>query len=267
MPDMRDVAAVARQYADGGNLSVRAGLHDQYSVNPVGLAPWLFDQYRLAPGERALELGCGTASQWKGRLSALPAGCSLVLSDLSPGMVEAVRAAYGGEADVEQIDIRQIPYPGGLFDVVIANFMLYHVPGLPQALAEVRRVLKPGGRFYAATNGDGGLTGFMREAMERCGLDAAAFPRGFSFSLQNGAGQLRRYFALVERRDYPDALAVTRTADLVDWVRSTGGMTGYTEAELEKLSAYFEGIRRRDGVIYIPKEVGLFVCRKEGPSA
>ena len=31
--------------------------------------------------------------------------------------------------------------------------------------------------------------------------------------------------------------------------------------ELDKLSAYFEGIRRRDGFIYIPKECGVFVCR------
>ena len=48
----------------------------------------------------------------------------------------------------------------------------------------------------------------------------------------------------------------------MDWVRSTGGMTGYTEEELDKLSAYSEGIRRRDGFIYIPKECGLFACRK-----
>ena len=97
--------------------------------------------------------------------------------------------------------------------------------------------------------------------MERCGLDPSVFARGFSFSLQNGGGLLEPCFASVERRDYPDALAVTGTADLVDWVRSTGGMTGYTEEELDKLSAYFESICRRDGAIYIPKECGVFVCR------
>ena len=254
---------VKEQYADGKNLSTRAGLHAKYSTNPMGLTNWLFNQYRFEPGGRILELGCGTGSQWEGRLEELPEGCSLILSDFSLGMVETVRACCRGVPGVsaEQIDIQQIPYPDGSFDVAIANFMLYHVPDLPRAIGEVRRVLKPGGRFYAATNGNGGLMGFMREAMERCGLDASVFARGFSFSLQNGGGLLEPYFAAVERRDYPDALAVTGTADLVDWVRSTGGMTGYTEGELDKLSAYFEGIRRRDGVIYIPKECGVFVCR------
>ena len=254
---------VKEQYADGKNLSTRAGLHAKYSTNPMGLTNWLFNQYRFEPGGRILELGCGTGSQWEGWLEELPEGCSLILSDFSPGMVETVRAVYGGMPGVkaELIDIQQIPYPDGSFDTAIANFMLYHVPDLPRAIGEVRRVLKPGGRFYAATNGNGGLMGFMREAMERCGLDPSVFARGFSFSLQNGGGLLEPYFAAVERRDYPDALAVTGTADLVDWVRSTGGMTGYTEGELDKLSAYFEGLRRRDGVIYIPKECGMFVCR------
>lgn len=85
--------------------------------------------------------------------------------------------------------------------------------------------------------------------------------RGAASSSPNGGRLLEPCFASVERRDYPDALAVTETAGLVDWVRSTGGMTGYTEEELDKLSAYFEGIRRRDGFIYIPKECGVFVCR------
>lgn len=252
------------QYADGTNLSTRAGLHAKYSVNPQGLTNWLFTQYRFAPGDRILELGCGTGSQWAGRIQSLPEGCSLILSDFSPGMVETVRSAYSGMPGVsaETIDIQQIPYSDGSFDVLIANFMLYHVPDLPRAFAEVQRVLKPDGRFYAATNGNGGLMGFMGEAVARCGLDASVFSRGFSFSLQNGLSLLSPYFVLVQRLDYPDALAVTETADLVDWVRSTGGMTGYTEEELQKLSAYLESIRVRDGVIRIPKECGLFACRK-----
>ena len=64
-------------------------------------------------------------------------------------MVETVRAVYGGMPGVkaELIDIQQIPYPDGSFDTAIANFMLYHVPDLPRAIGEVRRVLRPGGRF------------------------------------------------------------------------------------------------------------------------
>ena len=75
---------VKEQYADGKNLSTRAGLHAKYSVNPMGLTNWLFNQYRFEPGGRILELGCGTGSQWEGWLEELPEGCSLILSDFSP---------------------------------------------------------------------------------------------------------------------------------------------------------------------------------------
>lgn len=49
------------------------------------------------------------------------------------------------------IDIQNIPYEDNSFDLVIANMMLYHVPDLPRALAEVGRVLKPEGKLYTAT--------------------------------------------------------------------------------------------------------------------
>jgi len=48
----------------------------------------------------------------------------------------------------ERIDVQAIPYNDASFDVVIANHMLYHVPDLPKALAEIRRVLRPGGLLH-----------------------------------------------------------------------------------------------------------------------
>ena len=46
---------------------------------------------------------------------------------------------------------------GASFNAVVANHMLYHVEDRPQALAEIRRVLKPGGKLFAATNSDSHL--------------------------------------------------------------------------------------------------------------
>ena len=50
-----------------------------------------------------------------------------------------------------QLDAQALPFADGSFDSVIANHMLYHVPDRQKTYAEVRRVLKPEGRFYAAT--------------------------------------------------------------------------------------------------------------------
>ena len=52
------------------------------------------------------------------------------------------------------IDAQSIPFARWSFDAVIANSMLYHVPDRARALAEIQRILKPSGRFYASTIGE-----------------------------------------------------------------------------------------------------------------
>jgi len=70
---------------------------------------------------------------------------------------------------------------------------------------------------------------------------------------------LGQYFSNVERRDYIDSLSITDTNDLIDWLKSTISAVFCTEKDFEDLYHYFEEMRKRDGVISIPKEVGLFV--------
>ena len=93
--------------------------------------------------------------------AALPA-CAYLATDASESMVAAT-AARGLHAEVATIG--SLPYPDASFDVVVAAWMLYHVPDLDAALAEVRRVLRPGGSFVAVTNGDRHLARLLEEDM------------------------------------------------------------------------------------------------------
>ena len=263
MSIMNQTDNVARQYADGKNLSVRSQFHAKYSTNQRGFAPWLWEQYRFCAGDSILELGCGNGWQWDGRIERLPQGCKLVLSDFSQGMVDAAReklSPASAKIEFRRIDIQAIPCEDESFDAVIANHMLYHVPDLDAAFSEVRRALRPGGRFYAATNGNGGMSLFLHEALKKLDPKTEAFSQTFSFSLQNGEALLGRYFSSVERADYEDSLAVTETGDLIEWIDSSMSISGYTGAYSDALYDYFEAIRARDGAICIPKEVGLFIC-------
>lgn len=256
---------VRSQYSDDRNLTARIRLHNRYSVNPQGYVPWLFEQYRFQPGFRILELGCGNAHQWGETLERLPASCALTLTDLSEGMVDAVRLRHASRENVSirQADICNIPFPDARFDAVIANHMLYHVPNLDRALEEVDRVLRPGGRFYAATNGDNGLHAWLNRALKAVNPDLDAFEAASPFSLQNGGEIMGRRFPYVERRDYRDALNVTDARDLMDWIRSALSISRLEERNLDGLLEFFEAIRVRDGVIHIPKEAGLFIASRE----
>jgi ubiquinone/menaquinone biosynthesis C-methylase UbiE len=137
---------------------------------------------------RVLEVGCGTGAMAE-RINALP-GVTLVAVDHSERFVE-LTAARG--VDARQADICYLPFEDDTFDVVYAGWMLYHVRDLDRALAEVRRVLRPGGTFVAVTNGDDSLADLRREAGGR--------PMVTSFSSQNGEFTLRRRFSDVRRQD------------------------------------------------------------------
>lgn len=187
----------------------------------------------------------------------------MLLSDYSDGMVSAVKEKFSqfNNAAFEQIDIQNIAYDDESFDIIIANHMLYHIPDLEKALSEIKRVLKTNGYFYATTNGNGGMRTFLHKAMKQFEPDTKAFTQEWSFSLQNGAEILQRYFSSVERIDYKDSLAITETQDLIDWLKSTVSIASYSDENIDKLYDYFEEIRMKNGTINIEKECGLFICK------
>ena len=86
---------------------------------------------------------------WKNRESLISRCSKLILSDFSEGMIAAAKETVGNYDNIEYkvLDIQNIPYEDGIFDIVIANMMLYHVPDIDKGLTEVRRVLKREGRF------------------------------------------------------------------------------------------------------------------------
>ena len=252
--NIADQRQVNAQYATAANLNRRIGIHEKYSRNKQGFGPWIVSQYALEPGMTVLELGCGTGGMWRG--VTLPEGCRLTLTDFSEGMLETARenTAHLPEVAYRQVDAQDIPYGDGSFDLVIANMMLYHVPDIPRALQEIRRVLKPGGVFYAATFGEHGVVEAVAEML-------GVRPEGnHRFTLQNGGEQLDRVFGQVERSLYEDALDVTDPADLVAYLRSMASMEVLNEVSDEMLLSVFRA-RMADGVLRLPKEYGLFICR------
>jgi demethylmenaquinone methyltransferase/2-methoxy-6-polyprenyl-1,4-benzoquinol methylase len=117
--------------------------------------------FRLRPGERVLDAGCGSGRLIPLVLQAVGAGGSLVELDFAPGMVDLAR----GKAEDERVqfivgDVHQLPFPDGRFDRVIALALLPHLDDPGMALREFHRVLRPDGMLVIAHQ-------LGREALDR----------------------------------------------------------------------------------------------------
>ena len=104
----------------------------------------------IRPGDRVLDVGCGTGDLTLVAAARAGAQGEVVGIDASPEMIEVARqkTPQGTSARFEIALIERIPFPDNYFDVVLSSLMLHHLPGdlKQRGLAEVRRVLKPGGR-------------------------------------------------------------------------------------------------------------------------
>ena len=142
-----------------------------------GVLEWLAAQ----PGEHILDLGCGDG-QLTERIAAC--GASVTAIDASSQMAAAARAR--GIA-AEEGSAESLPYVDRTFDAVFSNAVLHWVRDQDAMLAQVRRVLRPGGRFVAEMGGHGNI------AAIRVAFAAVLARHGFA-----GLGERGNYYPTAE---------------------------------------------------------------------
>lgn len=228
-----------QQYRSGNNLDARIQLHRRFSTNPTNYFEWMVDQLELRPGMQVMEIGCGTGEIWHVNQQRLPTDLRVTLLDLSIGMVDTARSSSNGDErfNFATGDAQHLPFENGRFDTVLANYMLYHVPDIAQAVHELRRVLKPSGRLCAATNGRQHMQD-LYDLMNRFSLEAAPM-HSFTgrYGLENAPEILGKYFEQVEIVPFTDSLYITETQPLMDYIHSMIGIWNIpkdAETEMEK---------------------------------
>lgn len=263
--DQRYLQAV--QYADSAKLDARSHLHAAYRTAAVPWRPWLAARVPWPLRGAVLDVGCGGGDLWAETTVLVPDELHLHLTDLSAGMVAAAvgraialdhfAAVTGGV-----VDVQDLPFADGRFDVVVANHMLYHVPDIGRGVAELARVLRPDGVAVVATNG-------ARHMAQLDELQRQVFPSGDSvdattsrFGRENGAAILGEHFGNVDWLTYDDALHCTSAADVLAYACSHPPAESATASQRAALAAAIDtALERGAGQIRIDKDSGVFLAR------
>ncbi len=140
----------------------------------------------VRPGQLAADIGAGTGFLTEGLIRR---GLRVIAVDQSAVMLDAMRQRFSAEdaIDYRQGDAERLPLDDASVDVVFANMLLHHVENPPTAIAEMMRILKPGGRVVITDLDEHNYTflrdeqhdrwlGFKRAEVERW-LTEAGFER------------------------------------------------------------------------------------------
>lgn len=234
---LHDPSAVRDQYStEAGLLARRAAYEHAEGLNAPEL---VFEAVAEVSPQNYLEVGCGP-----GELAArvqVSLGAEVTAIDISPRMVELARKRG---VDAREGDVQHLPFGNDEFDCAAAAWMLYHVPDVELALDELARVVRPGGRLVAVTNG----LDHLGELRELLGLPPR--PRT-TFSRENGAELLRSRFERVDERDASGTVTFPDRDSIVAYVEAS--------------SSFFEGagdVPELDAPLVVRRAPVVFVATR-----
>ncbi len=145
----------------GWNSFARTNASDRWrkpsAMMGTPLTELIVREARVEPGMRVLDVACGTGEPAISIATLLNRTGEVVATDISPGPLKIAegRAEQRGLKNIRfQVgDVHSLPFDDESFDRVTSRLGLMFFADLPKALREIRRVLKPGGRFTAVAWG------------------------------------------------------------------------------------------------------------------
>jgi ubiquinone/menaquinone biosynthesis C-methylase UbiE len=257
---LRDVA-----YKDAANLNARIAFWQLYGQSRDPAFTELFDNIDAPNDAAVLDIGCGPAHYWQWGLDngRVPHSWTATLTDLSTGMLDEARrtlSGYDRNFTFEIADVCDLQYADESFDVVTANYMLYHASSQSKALSEIARVLKPGGKLYAKTNSVDHITEFLdlqhrfvsdHSQRANIGLAHAAF------TLENGGAMIDEHFSSHEIITEKGTCQATDPQIVIDYANSMDA-----DLQPEPLADFVTAQIKSQGHFAVTRFSGMFIAVK-----
>jgi ubiquinone/menaquinone biosynthesis C-methylase UbiE len=259
-------SVVREQYKSDKNLNIRNNLHS-YNTNKIDFDKWCFNQINFPQNARVLEVGCGTGKLWYKNKENINENLDITLSDFSKGMLKSTKEKLKElkhNFKYEEINVENIPYEDESFDIVIARHMIYFSPNIEKALAEIRRVLVPGGIAYITVNSCETMAE-LNELAEKFDSSLGIDNNGYSarFELENGEPIIRKYFSNVDVEILEGKIIVDDAEPVVSYKASTIQGSSILVGEKKKaFKKYLEEYIIKNGYISITTKPCMFKAMK-----
>ena len=256
-------------YADDRHLRSRMAIYAyaETAGNPrwrTSLIPWDGTQI-------VADVGCGNGFDLR---QIVPQGrCRHAIGlDLSAGMLRSLEdLRQSGRLSLVQADAQHLPLPDQAVDVAMAMHMLYHVPDIPAAIRELRRITKPGGTVLASTNSSGNLAeivALLDAAVSRqLGRPVQTMP-ALSFTTQTGTALLSREFSRVTLWTLDVPLSIPTAQPVITYLASIREPTLALvrepldfDAVLDDIAIKVEQAIQAHGSFRATNHTGVFICR------
>jgi enediyne biosynthesis protein CalE5 len=255
---------------------------DWTEQNFAPLTAWLRDQTGWRPGAHVLDVGCGSGFPALAAAAAVLPGGTVTAIDLSPKMI-AVASKRAADVGLNNVDFREmdsdaLDLPDETFDTVTCVCTLMFSPEPQRAVGEIRRVLKPGGRFGIVVWDEPSLNpfslvlaGIMSTFIALPPLPGADAPGPFRFAaaealesvLQSGGFST---FTIENRTmtfDFPSVEAYLQiVSDVAGWTRRLKALSASDQSRLRQAVAEAAGPYCVDGRVRVGSAVHCAVGRK-----
>jgi len=262
-----------------GTWTDRAGVTARYSRPlPAGASIYQFrspqrdwlgyvlDRLDWRRDATVLDAGCGRGAYLAGLSERVPQGI-LIGADLTLDVLVGRTRPDHPVAALVNADVQNLPLQDESVDVIVSAHMLYHVPDIPVAMSEFRRVLRRGGQLLAIYDSAIDDQPEMDELFLACGGGQSLNAITNRFSLETAPAYLGAVFDDVvvhEERPallVPDVEAVVAGIDDLRAVAEAHLQPGLTWAELlERVRSRVSQEVERDRVFRISEHKAVFVC-------
>ena len=256
------------------DLAKRIDIHSRFGSKDIDA--WMLEVLNLQPGIKILDVGCGSGKQCFSFYQHLNGNAEITGTDVSESLLDDAREknkAFNNAVDFANLDFN-LPFdlPSDHFDLVSACFTIYYAQDIPFTLAEMHRVLKPGGRFFSTGPMPTNKQVFYDIIREATGKPIPPMP-GSSRYASEIYGTMQKLFSKTEQHLFEHPLTFESADPFMVYTRASmsedrrlWNSLFETHEEFEVVMSQIEAVAKKrietEGSIVMTKVVGGFIATK-----